>query len=50
MGLFTMCERVALVDGRFDIRTAPGNGTTVIATVPFEPLSSRPALARATED
>lgn len=36
MGLFTMRERVALVDGRFEVRTAPGSGTTVIASVPLE--------------
>jgi signal transduction histidine kinase len=36
MGLFTMRERVALLDGRFDIQTAPGNGTSVVATVPLD--------------
>ena len=43
MGLFTMRERVALVDGRFGLHTAPGNGTTVVATVPF----NSPAVHRA---
>jgi signal transduction histidine kinase len=36
MGLFTMRERVALVDGEFEVRTTPGNGTTVVASVPVE--------------
>ena len=35
MGLFTMRERVMLVDGRFDVRTAPNDGTTVLATIPL---------------
>ena len=35
MGLFTMRERVALVVGRFDIRSAPGGGTSVLAVVPM---------------
>jgi signal transduction histidine kinase len=39
MGLFTMRERVALVDGEFQVRTAPGDGTTVCACVPLETLA-----------
>ena len=35
MGLFTMRERVALVDGEFELRTTPGSGTSVIVAVPF---------------
>ncbi|MBA2682932.1 MAG: ATP-binding protein, partial [Gemmatimonadaceae bacterium] len=35
MGLFTMQERVALVGGRFSIRSASGAGTTVLASVPL---------------
>jgi signal transduction histidine kinase len=35
MGLFTMRERVVLVDGQFEIRTTPGSGTTVIASIPL---------------
>ena len=35
MGLLSMRERVSLVDGTLDIRTAPGNGTTVTASVPL---------------
>jgi signal transduction histidine kinase len=34
MGIFAMRERVALVDGRVDIDTAPGRGTHVRALVP----------------
>jgi signal transduction histidine kinase len=36
MGLFTMRERVALLHGTFDIRTAPGSGTSVVANVPLD--------------
>lgn len=36
MGLFTMRERVALVDGQFKLRTTPGSGTTVIASIPLD--------------
>ena len=35
MGLLSMRERVALVDGELDITTAPGRGTTLVATVPI---------------
>ncbi len=35
MGLFTMRERVALVEGVLDVRSAPGAGTAVSATVPL---------------
>jgi len=34
-----MRERLALVDGWLEIKTAPGNGTTVSATVPLEPAA-----------
>lgn len=34
MGIFAMRERVALVDGRVEIETAPGQGTIVRAVVP----------------
>jgi two-component system, NarL family, sensor kinase len=36
VGLLSMRERIALVDGRLDIRTAEGNGTTVSATVSLD--------------
>lgn len=35
-GLCTMRERVGLVDGWVEINTAPGDGTTVSATVPLD--------------
>jgi len=35
MGLLSMRERVALVDGQLHIATAPGSGTTLVATVPM---------------
>ncbi len=34
MGLLSMRERVSLVDGELAIRTAPGDGTSISATVP----------------
>ena len=37
MGLFSMRERVALVNGRLTIDSAVGRGTTIIATVPLAP-------------
>ena len=39
-GIMSMRERVGLVDGRLEIKTAPGGGTTVIATVPLGPAAS----------
>jgi signal transduction histidine kinase len=44
VGLFTMRERTSLVDGVFDIHSAPGRGTRVAIEVPL----SRRELARAT--
>jgi signal transduction histidine kinase len=35
MGLFSMRERVALVNGRFSITSTPGRGTRVVATIPL---------------
>ncbi len=35
MGLFTMRERMALVDGTLEVESAPGRGTRVIARVPL---------------
>jgi signal transduction histidine kinase len=36
LGIFSMRERVALVDGAFDLVSGPGMGTRVRATVPVE--------------
>jgi signal transduction histidine kinase len=46
-GLLSMRERVALVDGSLDIKTAQGNGTTVCATVPLDPAVDVPHLETA---
>jgi signal transduction histidine kinase len=35
MGLLSMRERVALIDGSLEIKTAPASGTTVSATAPL---------------
>jgi signal transduction histidine kinase len=35
MGLLSMRERVALVDGSLEIKTAPKSGTTIVATIPL---------------
>lgn len=35
MGLFTMRERIALLDGALEIESAPGRGTRIIARVPL---------------
>jgi signal transduction histidine kinase len=36
VGLFSMRERVALLGGRFEIRSEPGAGTVVVAEVPLQ--------------
>jgi len=38
MGLFVMRERMALIDGRLEIVSAPGQGTVVRARAPLHPL------------
>jgi signal transduction histidine kinase len=38
MGLFSMRERVALVDGRLEVTSTPGTGTRVAAFIPLVPL------------
>jgi signal transduction histidine kinase len=43
LGLTTMRERVDLVNGRLDVNTAKGGGTTITATVPLD------AAARVTQ-
>jgi signal transduction histidine kinase len=35
MGLFSMRERVALVNGRLDVTSVLGRGTRIVATVPL---------------
>jgi two-component system sensor histidine kinase DegS len=34
LGLLGMRERLELVDGRFDVESQPGAGTTIVAEVP----------------
>ena len=36
IGLLGMRERLALVDGRLEIESRPGSGTTIVAEVPVE--------------
>jgi signal transduction histidine kinase len=38
MGLFSMRERVGLVNGTLTLVSAPGKGTRVVATVPLTEL------------
>ena len=40
LGLSGMSERAQLLDGNFDCDSAPGRGTVVTASIPFEPSSS----------
>jgi signal transduction histidine kinase len=47
MGLFSMAERVALVDGSLQIDTAPGRGTRVSATIPLSYRGETPDTASA---
>ncbi|MDI3508021.1 MAG: two-component system, NarL family, sensor histidine kinase DegS [Clostridiales bacterium] len=35
-GLYSMKERVTLLNGKFDIITSPGEGTTIFASIPME--------------
>lgn len=42
LGLLSMRERARLVGGSLVIRTAPGNGTVLIASVPFQRYTSSP--------
>ena len=36
VGLFSMAERLALVDGALHVHSAPGKGTTIVAEVPLD--------------
>ena len=47
IGLFTMRERVALVDGEFHVSSRPGGGTSVLASVPVHRLPSASPDAKA---
>jgi signal transduction histidine kinase len=41
LGLLGMRERLEMVNGSFDVESAPGQGTTVIARIPFPKTSAR---------
>jgi signal transduction histidine kinase len=45
LGIFSMRERVALVDGAFDLTSGPGMGTRVRATVPLDAVDSIRGMA-----
>lgn len=47
VGLASMRERTELANGTFAVRSTPGSGTVVVATLPFESVAaaSEPALA-----
>jgi signal transduction histidine kinase len=42
IGLFTMRERVALVDGELHVRSSPGSGTSILASIPLKPAVHAP--------
>ncbi|MGI8509921.1 MAG: sensor histidine kinase [Gemmatimonadaceae bacterium] len=44
IGLFTMRERVALVDGELRLTSRQGFGTSVVASVPLHPLTPVPSF------
>jgi signal transduction histidine kinase len=46
LGLLGMRERLEMVGGRFEITSAPGQGTTVTAEMPFSPVGKDAELAR----
>jgi len=43
LGLLGMCERVRLVNGRFAVKSRPGQGTTVSMEIPFKAGSTEVA-------
>ena len=45
VGLASMRERVELASGTFVVRSSPGRGTTIMATLPLETADSTPDLA-----
>lgn len=45
MGLFTMRERVSLVNGQFEVLSHPGSGTRIVARIPIVPLPGVPLEA-----
>ncbi len=49
LGLASMRERLRLIDGEFTIRSQPGQGTTITASVPLSKVRRRSAHASAPE-
>jgi signal transduction histidine kinase len=43
-GVRLMRDRLALLDGHLDVRTAPNSGTAVIATIPLAAPASEPLI------
>jgi signal transduction histidine kinase len=41
LGLLGMRERVEMVDGSFEVESAPGKGTTIVARIPFGKTQAR---------
>jgi PAS domain S-box-containing protein len=46
LGLHSMRERVELLDGTFEITSAPGHGTQIVASIPLPPKNLQIALAK----
>jgi two-component system sensor histidine kinase DegS len=46
LGLLGMHERARLLGGALDIRSEPGEGTTVVVEVPLSAVNCRPARRR----
>ena len=44
VGLASMRERVELASGTFVVRSSPGRGTHIMATLPIETADSTPDL------
>ena len=45
VGLASMRERVELANGTFMVHSTPGKGTTILATLPLEPVPAPRELA-----
>jgi signal transduction histidine kinase len=43
-GLSSLRERLALIDGALEIKSAPQGGTTIVATIPLVAATSRRGL------
>ncbi len=43
LGILGMQERAELLGGKLEIRSSPGKGTQLVASIPLDPVSHRPA-------